>query len=56
MMGISGAVYAASWAITGVATALMNYFNPRIPSFSAAGLMLIAFLYLIKNHKRLQVS
>ena len=56
MMGISGAVYAASWAITGVATALMNYFNPRIPSFFAAGLMLIAFLYLIKNHKKLQVS
>jgi len=50
MMGISGAVYAASWAITGVATSLMNYFNPHIPIFISAGLMLGAFF--VFNEKR----
>ncbi len=53
MMGISGAVYAGSWAITGLSAALMNYFNPRIPAFIASSVMLFAFLYLIQNYKKL---
>ncbi|PIQ43269.1 MAG: hypothetical protein COV52_02010 [Gammaproteobacteria bacterium CG11_big_fil_rev_8_21_14_0_20_46_22] len=52
MMGVSGAVFAASWSLTGLMTALMNYLNPEIPTFLSAILMLSGLLGLLKFRVR----
>ncbi len=49
MMGVTGSVFAASWATTGILSAFMNYVNPHFPTAIAAVLMLGSLAILAKS-------